>query len=94
MNRLTERKENGVINVRYATEHETAIHRLVTIEDILGEEYDLDRLRELAQADREGRCVVIHPNSVTDDNYKIICRKINAEDIHLGKMRNVHEKHK
>ena len=52
------------------------------------------RLRELAQADREGRCVVIRPNSVTDDNYKIICRKINAEDIHLRKMRNVHEKHK
>lgn len=68
--------------------------RLAAIEDILGEEYDPDRLRELAQADREGRCVVIHPNSVTDDNYKIICRKINAEDIHLGKMRNVHEKHK
>lgn len=53
-----------------------------------------DRLRELAQADREGRCVVIRPNSVTDDNYKIIHKKINAEDIHLGKMRNVHEKHK
>ena len=94
MKRLTERKENGAINVRYATEHETAIHRLVTIEDILGDKYDLDRLRELVQADREGRCVVIRPNSVTDDNYKIICRKINAEDIHLGKMRNVHEKHK
>ena len=29
------------------------------IEDILGDEYDLDRLRELAQADREGRCVVL-----------------------------------
>lgn len=70
------------------------VDRLVTIEDILGDEYDLDRLRELVQADREGRCVVIRPNSVTDDNYKIICRKINAEDIHLGKMRNVHEKHK
>ena len=94
MERLTERLENGVINVKYASQHETAIHRLVTIEDILGDEYDLDRLRELAQADREGRCVVIRPNSVTDDNYKIICRKINAEDIHLGKMRNVHEKHK
>lgn len=53
-----------------------------------------DRLRELAQADREGRCVVIRPNSVTDDNYKIICRTINAEDIHLRKVRNVHEKHK
>lgn len=68
--------------------------RLTAIEDILGDEYDLDRLRGLVQADREGRCVVIRPNSVTDDNYKIICRKINAEDIHLGKMRNVHEKHK
>lgn len=53
-----------------------------------------DRLRELAQADREGRCVVIRPNSVTDDNYKMIHKKINAEDIHLRKMRNVHEKHK
>lgn len=53
-----------------------------------------DRLRELAQADRENRCVVIPPNSVTDDDHKIICGKINAEDIHLRKMRNVHEKHK
>lgn len=70
------------------------VDRLAAYEDILGDEYDLDRLRELVQADREGRCVVIHPNSVTDDNYKIICRKINAEDIHLTKMRNVHEKHK
>ena len=40
MKRLTERKENGAINVRYATEHETAIHRLAAIEDILGDEYD------------------------------------------------------
>ena len=59
MERLTERLENGVINVKYASQHETAIHRLVTIEDILGDEYDLDRLRELGQADREGRCVVL-----------------------------------
>lgn len=34
--------------------------RLTAIEDILGDEYDLDRLRELAQADREGRCVVLN----------------------------------
>ena len=33
--------------------------RLAAIEDILGYEYDLNRLRELAQADREGRCVVL-----------------------------------
>ena len=34
-------------------------YRLSQIEDILGDEYDLDRLRELVQADREGRCVVL-----------------------------------
>lgn len=35
------------------------VDRLAAIEDILGDEYDLDRLRELVQADREGRCVVL-----------------------------------
>lgn len=33
--------------------------RLLDIEDILGDEYDLDRLRELVEADRDGRCVVL-----------------------------------
>lgn len=33
--------------------------RLAAIEDILGDEYELDRLRELARADRDGRCVVL-----------------------------------
>ena len=44
-----------------------AFDRLAAIEDILGDEYDLDRLRELAQADREGRCVVLpcKPSDVT-----------------------------
>ena len=42
--------------------------RLCDIEDILGDEYDLDRLRELALADREGRCVVL-PCKVEDDVY-------------------------
>ena len=36
-----------------------ATNRLFAIENILGDEYDLDRLRELAQADREGRCMVL-----------------------------------
>lgn len=96
MKRMTA-KEYGMIDadsVEGSMWLKKAVDRLVTIEDILGEEYDLDRLRELAQADREGRCVVIRPNLVTDDNYKIICKTINAEDIHLRKMRNVHEKHK
>ena len=68
MKRLTERLENGVINVKYASQHETAIHRLVTIEDILGDEYDLGRLRELVQADREGRWAVL-PCKVGDPVY-------------------------
>lgn len=33
--------------------------RLAAIEDILGDTYDLGRLRELVQADREGRCMVL-----------------------------------
>lgn len=32
--------------------------RLTAIEDILGEEYDLDELMEMVQAKRKGRCVV------------------------------------
>ena len=59
MERLTERLENGGINVKYASQHETAIHRLVTIEDILGDEYDLDLLQKLIQAYREGRYIIL-----------------------------------
>lgn len=36
-----------------------AVNRLGEIEDILGDDYDLSRLRELVQADRDGRCVVL-----------------------------------
>ena len=66
MERLTERLENGVINVKYASQHETAIHRLAAIEDILGDEYDLDELREMVQAKREGRCVVLPDGGCED----------------------------
>lgn len=38
---------------------EEAIDHLVAIEDILGDEYDLDELAEKVQANREGRCVVL-----------------------------------
>lgn len=31
----------------------------VADKDVLGNDYDLDRLRELVQADREGRCMVL-----------------------------------
>ena len=35
------------------------VDRLAAIEDILGDEYDLDKLMELVQAKRKGRCVVL-----------------------------------
>lgn len=37
----------------------SVIDRLAVIEDILGDDYDLDRLRELVGADRDGRCMVL-----------------------------------
>ena len=42
--------------------------RLKAIEDILGDDYDLDRLRELVEADRDGRCVVL-PCKIGDTVY-------------------------
>lgn len=38
---------------------EALFERLGKIEDILGDTYDPDRLRELVEADQEGRCVVL-----------------------------------
>ena len=71
MERLTERLENGVINVKYASQHETAIHRLAAIEDILGDEYDLGKLMELVQAKRKGRCIVL-PCKKGDTVWRIV----------------------
>ena len=45
-------------------------NRLADIEDILGDNYDLDRLKQLIEADREGRCVVL-PCKVGDRLYTI-----------------------
>lgn len=42
------------------------VERLASIEDILGDDYDLDRLRELVEADRDGRCVVLPDGGYTD----------------------------
>ena len=52
-----------------------AFDRLAAIEDILGDDYDLDRLRELIQADREGRCFVflVPPNRNSESADVVIC---------------------
>ena len=86
MERLTERLENGVINVKYASQHETAIHRLAYIEDILGDEYDLDELREMVQAKRDGRCVVL-PCKIDDDVYiNLFGRTLDATVISISEL--------
>ena len=60
MKRLTTRVhgKSSLVKGMSIFDIEEAIDHLVTIEDILGEEYDLDRLCELARADREGKNVV------------------------------------
>lgn len=47
-----------------------AAYRLAIIEDILGDDYDLDRLRELVEADRDGRCVVL-PCKIGENVWRI-----------------------
>ena len=51
---------------------ERAIYgRLAAIEDILGDEYDLDKLMELVQAKRKGRCIVL-PCKKGDTVWRIV----------------------
>ena len=82
MKRITERSKSGDMltvkcrncektEIRSCEDCQNAIyHRLTDIEDILGDNYDLDRLRELVEADRDGRCVVL-PCKVGDTIYKL-----------------------
>lgn len=57
MERLTKIYPSGAWGID--GEIDDAIHRLADIEDILGDTYDLDRLRELVEANKAGRCVVL-----------------------------------
>lgn len=69
MERLTVRRKDGRASIENKMDRNTplqqamripdVIDRLAAIEDILGDNYDLDRLRELVEADREGRCEVL-----------------------------------
>lgn len=53
-------KKITVIDSNKVRENAIEIYwHLKEIEDILGEDYDLDHLRELVEADKDGRCVVL-----------------------------------
>lgn len=68
MERLTGRKEDGHAYVIGCPEFEvpkeantvlqSVADKCADLEDILGDTYDLDRLRELVEADKAGRCEI------------------------------------
>lgn len=74
-------------------EFEALVDRIGIIEDILGDSYDLDRLRELVEADRDGRCVVlpckvgdiVYTNmSIQGDKYKMADRPYPVKVVFVG----------
>ena len=56
---LMKGSENDGYYLKPGISNEQARERIGLIEDILGDDYDLDHLRDLVQAYREGRCVVL-----------------------------------
>lgn len=72
-----------------AVQATTMRSRLKEIEDILGDDYDLDRLKELVEANREGRCVVL-PCRVGDTlhyiggTYKTLIKPVTVEEVYIG----------
>ena len=66
MERLTYRDANGEAWYSDAGTEANRLHFIADMEDILGGGYDLDRLRELVEADRDGRCVVLPVRGYTD----------------------------
>ena len=61
MERLTEHRGKGTIIVDMGKNHESAIRRLAAIEDILGDKYDLERLKFIMDAERHGGLIVRYP---------------------------------
>lgn len=58
--------------------------RLSAIEDILGDDYDLERLKELVQADREGKCVVL-PCKIGSKLYRTSMRKMQVYEVSVSR---------
>ena len=69
MKRLTQREGNGHVYIIGCPQFElpeeankviqAVADKCADIEEIICEDYDLERLRELVEADRDGRCVVL-----------------------------------
>ena len=59
MERLTYRDANGEAWYSDAGTEADRLHFIADMENILGDDYDLDRLRELVEADRNGRAAIL-----------------------------------
>lgn len=77
MERLTLRRtwEEARKDLRNELGYSHIWERLNQIEDILGDDYDLDRLRELVEAEKAGRCV-LHPLKAEDEVYIAILGRV------------------
>lgn len=75
MERLTEKSSSGKyrpipmsVSLSDIRPWVACAERLAQIENILGDKYDLDRLKQLTDADKNGRCAII-PCKPGDDLY-------------------------
>lgn len=68
MKRLTEKRDAPLVMSMWPGDSLSLriYNRLAAIEDILGDDYDLDRLRELVEADLDDRCVILKHTTVSD----------------------------
>ena len=55
-----------------------------TLAYILGDDYDLERLKELVQADREGKCVVL-PCKIGSKLYRTSMRKMQVYEVSVSR---------
>ena len=74
---LTKRESNGCSVPLHgdAGWYGKIVARLAAIEDILGDEYDLERLRELVDADRAGKCVILPDSYYRDERAAMKARE-------------------
>ena len=94
MKRLTSKRnwEEAKIDLKHEMGYSHIWKRLAEIENILGDDgddYDLDRLKELVEADRDSRCVVL-PCRVGDTlyyiggTYKTLIKPVTVEEVYIG----------
>lgn len=91
MERLTQKDKNGHVYVigcpsfdvpKEANKLIQAVaDKCYAIENILGDDYDLDRLRDLVEADRDGRCMIVTRCHECENYREVKIRKLPAADV-------------